>query len=119
MADQTLQQQSQFKKEVHACEDGFAFTAPVAHYKPNNFGLYDMLGNVEEWIEDCWRENYANAPVDGSAQAKPVSGSGCSFVLRGGSWYDEPDEVRAAHRGHTFAGLAFSYIGFRAARDLP
>ena len=119
VADQVFAAHASGEKEVHACEDGFAYTAPVARFKPNAFGVYDLLGNVEEWIEDCWQVNYANAPLDGSAQMRPASGSGCSYVVRGGSWYDDPSEVRSAHRGHTYAGLAFSYFGFRAVRDLP
>ena len=119
VADQDFAALANNDKEVHACKDGYVYTAPVATFKPNAFGLYDFLGNVEEWVEDCWQDNYANAPSDGSPQTRPASGSGCLYVVRGGSWYDDPSEVRSAYRGHTFAGLAFSYFGFRAVRDLP
>ncbi len=47
----------------HECTDGHYFTAPAGGYSPNRFGLYDMLGNVWEWTEDCWNANYAGAPT--------------------------------------------------------
>ena len=58
-------------------------TVPVGSYKPNGFGLYDMHGNVEEWVEDCWNGSYEGAPSDGSAW---TSGDCVLRVLRGGSW---------------------------------
>ena len=65
------------------CSDGFYRTAPVGSYQPNAFGLYDVLGNVLEWTEDCWNETYAGVPTDGRA----CWSGNCSYrVLRGGSW---------------------------------
>ena len=60
-------------------------TGPVGSFVPNGFGLYDMHGNVWEWVEDCWNGSYAGAPSDGGAWE---SGNCAGRVLRGGSWYD-------------------------------
>jgi len=68
----------------------------VAGKQPNAWGLYDMSGNVWEWMQDCWRDNYNGAHTDGSAWTK-----GCSIdwrVLRGGSWDDYARHTRAANR---------------------
>jgi formylglycine-generating enzyme len=68
---------------IFHCRDGFAYTAPVGSFRPNAFGLYDMLGNVWQWTEDCHHDSYDGAPSDGSAW---TSGE-CKYrVLRGSSW---------------------------------
>ncbi|HEY6095368.1 MAG TPA: formylglycine-generating enzyme family protein, partial [Gallionellaceae bacterium] len=87
---------------------------PVARKKPNGFGLYDMSGNVWEWVEDTYHDNYNGAPADGSAW------TGTSLrVLRGGSWgYDQPFS-RAAARSKFAANYRYYSYGFRLARDLP
>jgi formylglycine-generating enzyme required for sulfatase activity len=56
--------------EYANCDDGYAWTAPVGSFKPNPWRLYDMLGNVENWVEDCYTDNYRKAPGDGSAYIK-------------------------------------------------
>ena len=68
-------------------------TAPVGSFPANAWGLHDMHGNVWEWVQDCWNDNYEGAPVDGSAWE---SGDCSERVLRGGSWGDEPRFLRAA-----------------------
>ena len=65
------------------CGDQWKRTAPVGSFPPNGFGLYDMHGNVWEWVEDCWNGSYAGAPADGDAWR---SGDCAKRVLRGGSW---------------------------------
>ena len=65
------------------CPDGYQFTAPVGSFQPNAFGLYDVLGNVREWTEDCWNRDYSGAPTNGSAWQ---AGDCSERMLRGGSW---------------------------------
>ncbi|OHC73286.1 MAG: hypothetical protein A3G18_11855 [Rhodospirillales bacterium RIFCSPLOWO2_12_FULL_58_28] len=90
-------------------------TYPVGTYKPNPFGLYDVHGNVWEWVQDCWRPDHANAPADGSAR---LDGD-CRFrVNRSGSWYYVSTNVRSAYRAK-FPAAAFSYgIGLRVVREV-
>ena len=90
-------------------------TAPVGSFAPNAFGLYDMHGNVYEWVEDCWNGSYADAPSDGGAR---LSGDCAKRVLRGGSWYVDPRYLRAAARNGSTAGYRNSGDGFRVARTL-
>jgi formylglycine-generating enzyme required for sulfatase activity len=94
--------------------------APVGSFGPNPFGLYDMLGNVWQWVNDCWNESYAGAPSDGSSWTR---GDCSKRVLRGGSWSNVPLFVRSAARSRADAeGGDFdysSYAGFRVARTLP
>ncbi len=89
-------------------------TAPVGSFKPNGFGLHDMLGNVSEWVEDCYGE-YAKAPSDGSSA--PVT-QGCTRVVRGGSWSIHGMLVRAAIRFREVPGHRNIRTGFRVGRTL-
>jgi formylglycine-generating enzyme required for sulfatase activity len=99
------------------CDDGHAFTAPVGSYKANGFGLYDMLGNVWEWTQDCWNDNYSGAPTDGSAW---TAGDCSKRVARGGAWYVDPLlYLRAAYRYRGSNEGRGSGGGFRVARSLP
>ena len=89
-------------------------TQRVGQKKPNAFGLYDMHGNVWEWVEGCWHGNYAGAPTDGSAWT-----TGCnsiSRVLRGGSWINYPAILRSAFRSRNSPDNRLSYDGLRLAR---
>jgi formylglycine-generating enzyme required for sulfatase activity len=90
-------------------------TVAVDSFEPNAWGLYNVHGNVWEWVEDCWHENYQGAPVDGSAW---ITGE-CKYrVLRGGSWVDDPRLLRSAKRdGITPVDRRINY-GFRLARTL-
>ncbi|GEM_PF-3331395 len=69
--------------------------APVGSFNSNRFGLHDMLGNVWEWVEDCYNDSYNGAPADGSAQ---TGLNFCNRVTRGGSWNNYPGFIRAADR---------------------
>jgi formylglycine-generating enzyme required for sulfatase activity len=90
--------------------------APVASFKPNAFGLYDVHGNVWEWVEDTWHENYADAPSDGSAWLR--GGDPHYRVVRGGSWRNESELVRAAVRFPRNVHVRFDTLGFRVARTI-
>lgn len=89
-------------------------TAPAGSFKPNAFGIHDMLGNVWEWVQDCFGD-YTTAPSDGTA----VSQSTCPRVLRGGSWYLDPKSMRVASRFRFGPDERLMNGGFRVARDLP
>lgn len=84
-----------YKKRDTACDDGAEYTTVVGMYKPNAFGLYDMIGNVSEWVEDCDHANYEGAPIDGSAWMA----EDCSMRSRKGSIYG-PSPNHTAMRGH-------------------
>ncbi len=90
-------------------------TLPVKSFKPNAWGLYQVHGNVWEWVEDCWNGNYKGAPADGSAW---TTGECKSRVLRGGSWYHYPRSLRAALRNWYNPGVRSGNYGFRVARTL-
>jgi formylglycine-generating enzyme len=98
-----------------ACRDGYAFTSPVGSFPPNQFGLYDMLGDVLNWTEDCWNASYSGAPADGSAW---LTGDCSRRVVHGGSWDMDFRAARSAMR----RGIPTSYrnttLGFRVARTL-
>ena len=100
---------------IAACNDGHAHMAPVGSFSPNKFGLYDMMGNVMEWVEDCWNKSYAGAPSDGSAWE---SGNCKGRVLRGGSWGSDPEYMRSAFRFARTAAKGGRTIGFRVAQTL-
>ncbi|MFM5947041.1 MAG: formylglycine-generating enzyme family protein, partial [Dolichospermum sp.] len=85
-------------------------TTEVGIFPANPFGLYDMHGNVWEWCEDGWHENYINAPVDGTAW---TSLSDNRKVLRGGSWNFYPGYCRSAFRNYLAAGFVKYNLGFR------
>ena len=95
--------------------DGYWGDAPVGHFKPNPFGLYDIDGNVSEWVQDCWHDNYIRAPRDGSAWVNP----GCGLrMIRGASWGSSPDQARSAFRIAAPPDTRSGRVGFRVARKL-
>lgn len=89
-------------------------TQRVAQKKPNAFGLFDMHGNVWEWVQDCWHGNYAGAPMDGSAWTTGCSDG--SRMLRGGSWGDYPSILRSANRFWGTQVVRIDGSGLRLAR---
>jgi formylglycine-generating enzyme required for sulfatase activity len=91
-------------------------TAPVGSFQPNALGLYDMVGNVYEWVEDCVHSNYDGAPTDGSAW---IEGGNCNGrVVRGGAWNYSPDFLRSAFRDGYYADYRSGLLGFRVGRTL-
>lgn len=117
VGDQTMKSQMPgVLHKVHNCTDGFAYTSPVGSFKPNAFGLYDMLGNVWQWMEDGWHDSYNGASADGSALKAAWD---ANRVARGGSWYSRPQSVRTAYRRGLRSLFRFNNYGFRLARALP
>ena len=98
------------------CGDGFDVTAPVGSFASNDFGLFDMQGNVWEWVEDCWNDNHSVASPDGSARR---SGDCGAAVLRGGSWGSRSSSLRSACRYRDGRENRYNAVGFRVARTLP
>jgi len=90
-------------------------TAEVGSFPPNPFGLYDMAGNVWEWVEDCWNPSHAGAPADGTAR-----GGDCTRrVAKGGAWYYEDTYLRpAARANYPQKQRGLNIVGFRVAREL-
>jgi len=111
VADQSRFQTWGFGQK-HECTDGHYFTAPAGGYSPNRFGLYDMLGNVWEWTEDCWNSSYASAPADATAW---LTGDCAQRVSRGGSWSTVPRFARSAARNKNPADHRDNLTGFRLA----
>ena len=96
-------------------EWGGAGTAPVGSFQSNAFGLYDMHGNVWEWVADCWNASYAGAPSKGRAWFR---GDCTARMSRGGSWYYGPRAVRSARRIGDTTTVRNKVSGFRVARTL-
>jgi formylglycine-generating enzyme required for sulfatase activity len=94
-------------------------TAPVGSYEANPFGLYDMAGNVWEWTQDCWHDDYRYAPSDGAAWLERDKGDCQRRMVRGGGWYANPSYLRSAYRSGYGAHERYSNLGFRLAMDLP
>ncbi len=102
-------------RAIRGWSDGHWGPAPVGRFPPEGFGTYDLIGNVSEWVEDCWHDTYRRAPRDGRAWVNP----GCEErVVRGGSWASTLEQSRSAFRLQVPANLTSARIGFRVARDL-
>jgi sulfatase modifying factor 1 len=114
VADATVNSAFPRTSETHACSDGFLHTAPVGSFKPNGFGLYDMIGNAAEWVEDCWNGTLAGMATNGAPR---LSGDCQKRVDRGGSWYWGTPYALSSSRGWEDVTVHHSRIGFRVARD--
>lgn len=91
-------------------------TVPVYSYSPNPWGLFQVHGNVAEWVQDCWNNSFLGAP----AKASAVEAGNCDLrVLRGGSWEYFASDLRSAYREAAHKERRYYHIGFRVARDLP
>ena len=98
-----------------ACSDGFSRTSPVGRFQANNFGLYDTIGNVWEWTEDCWNDNYNGAPTTGD---KNATRNCIGRVVRGGSWNSISKYFRSTYRNKSNTDRREYNIGFRIAKTL-
>jgi formylglycine-generating enzyme required for sulfatase activity len=89
-------------------------THPVGQKKPNSWGLYDMHGNVREWVQDSWHDDYNGAPADGSAW----EGDGAGRAFHGGCWFSSAWNSRSAIRNHSGPRLRGDFLGFRLLKSL-
>lgn len=98
------------------CDDKTPYTAKVASFKPNNWGIYDITGNAREWVADAWEDSYITGPYTEEAREKGIS----QFpVLRGGAWNYMPQNERIAYRSAYYSWLMRSYMwGFRLVREI-
>lgn len=111
----TVSQQDMKSLQPAQCSDGYVWTAPVGSYNTNQYGLFDTIGNVAEWVEDCYLETYEGAPIDGSAWNE----IGCQqHSARGASWFSTLPVVSSARRGGREQSYKSQALGFRVARDL-
>jgi formylglycine-generating enzyme required for sulfatase activity len=101
---------------VNTCDDGYTRTSPVASFAASQWGLYDMYGNVWEWVEDCWNSSYAGAPADGSAY---LEGDCARRGFRGGGYGDIPRFARSTLRNRGHATHRKDDIGFRLVVSAP
>jgi len=113
--DQSAATEFGFPWEGEACDDGFAAAAPVGQFLANRFGVFDIVGNVWEWTQDCYQEYYPAEPING--RAVEVSGDCESRTVRGGSWITHISRQRPTFRGRDPQEAKYSYFGFRVARD--
>jgi formylglycine-generating enzyme required for sulfatase activity len=101
--------------------DKWPYTSPVGSFPANAYGLYDMAGNVWQWVEDCYHLTYADMSGTTISTGAPWT-SACDEsarrVLRGGSWIDDPRVLRSADRGGSAPEMHYPYVGFRIARGL-
>jgi formylglycine-generating enzyme required for sulfatase activity len=114
--DETSRGTNAFNWPSLICDDGQGQTAPVGTYRANGFSLFDMSGNLWEWVEDHYHHTYDGAPADGRAWQSPGQST---HVLRGGSWENEPRALRSASRIWSRPESRLNSNGFRVALSLP
>jgi formylglycine-generating enzyme required for sulfatase activity len=114
--DLSSREQFAFGWEPVRCRDRYPDLAPVGALRANAFGLYDLIGNVAEWVEDCYTDSYVGRPRDGRPW---VWAGGCDRrVQRGGSWASPPERARSASRDAAAPSVRADAVGFRVALDL-
>ena len=95
-------------------DDGYEYVAPVGSYPPNGYGLYDMDGNVMQWVNDYYDRNYfENSPIEDP----PGPSSGSGRLNKGGNWYSSPADCRCAFRGFSGPEMSFWNLGFRVVME--
>ncbi|WP_263264186.1 formylglycine-generating enzyme family protein [Pseudomonas sp. RIT-PI-S] len=100
---------------TYGAADGYSYTSPVGSFAPNAFGVYDMHGNLYEWVADCAHDDYKGAPSDGS----PWMEAQCDLVqIRGNDWGEPPIFSRSGNRNNAYPTDRGDWIGFRVAREL-
>ncbi len=100
---------------VYGPKDGYSFSSPVGSYPANDFGVYDMHGNVYEFVADCHHDSYVGAPADGSAWKE----AGCKVVqIRGNDWGEAPIFSRSGNRNNVYITTRGDWLGFRVIREL-
>lgn len=100
---------------TYGASDGYNYTSPAGTFPPNAFGLYDMHGNVYEWVADCAHDNYVGAPTDGS----PWLEKDCKIQqIRGNDYGEAPIFSRSGNRNQLYPHVRGDWIGFRVVRDL-
>jgi formylglycine-generating enzyme required for sulfatase activity/serine/threonine protein kinase len=108
--------ESGFRWQHNDCSDPAAIeTLPVGSFKPNAFGLHDVIGNVAEWTLDCMNLSYLDAPADGSAWGRGICNS---RMTRGGSWFTGTREIRLPARFNLKNGDRNDFTGFRVVRTV-
>ncbi|OUT77689.1 MAG: hypothetical protein CBB82_05935 [Betaproteobacteria bacterium TMED22] len=113
--DYTAEEVLDYGLDVLPCNDQYGFSAPIGSFKPNQFGVHDMLGNVWEWTEDCQAILWRNAPTDASAR---VDGHCTHRAYRGGSWLSHPPKYLQIPDRYKYLGAREIDLGFRLALTL-
>ncbi|AZE12484.1 PvdO, pyoverdine responsive serine/threonine kinase (predicted by OlgaV) [Pseudomonas chlororaphis subsp. aureofaciens] len=99
-------------------KDGYSYSAPVGSYPPNAFGMYDMHGNVYEWVADCWHPDYVGAPADGRAWMEESGGVCLDAQIRGNDWGEAPVFSRSGNRNSRKREVRGDWLSFRVVREL-
>lgn len=112
---------NRFKKDLANCRKCGVLgeekqTTPVRSFPPNKSGFFDMTGNVWEWVQDCWVENYVNAPEDQSP--RKITGRCGNYTIRGGAWNSPKRQITVTSRLGIWAKTKSNYIGFRLVKEI-